>query len=263
MILRTALRLFERSSFVRAAARVALLVMAPVLTGVAQDGANDAGITRKQADDILNELRQIRQLLEGQNKSAGLSPAAAPVPFTGRVRLDQGFSLGSIDAPLAMVEFTDYECPFCRQFQSTTFAGIRKQYIDTGKVRFVVRDFPLVNHPYAFPAAEAAHCAGDQGKFWPMHDALFSDPGQLVQKRLMEHAEGLKLDVDVFRSCLQTGQHKLEIQDQMQVATALQVQGTPSFLIGKITGGEVAGKIVLGALTLSGFEAMFKEAEVP
>ncbi len=259
MILRTALRPTERSRFVRAAARVTLLVLFPVFTGVAQDGASDPGITRKQADDILNELRQIRQLLEGQNRSAGQAPAAAPL--TGRVRLDQGYSLGSSEAPLAMVEFTDYECPFCRQFQSSTFAEIRKQYIDTGKVRFVVRDFPLVNHPYAFPAAEAAHCAADQGKFWPMHDALFSDPGQLVQKRLLEHAEALKLEMDDFQSCLQTGRHKLEIQDQVQVATALQVHGTPSFLIGKIAGGEVAGKIVMGALTFGAYEALLKEAE--
>jgi len=241
--------------------KILLLVLFPVFACLAQEGTAEPAITRKQADDILNELRQIRQLLEGQNKSAALSPAEAPAPLTGRVRLDQGFSLGSSGAPLAIVEFTDYECPFCRQFQSTTFAEIRKQFVDTGKVRFVVRDFPLINHPFAFPAAEAAHCAGDQGKFWPMHDALFSDPGQLVQKRLIEHAQALSLDVDSFRSCLQTGQHKLEIQDQIQVAASLQVQGTPSFLIGKITGGEVAGKIVLGALTFSTFEAMLKEAE--
>jgi protein-disulfide isomerase len=258
MTQRTAPPLPERSSLVRAAARVALLLLCPILTGVAQDSANDAGITRKQADDILNELRQIRQLLEGQNKSA--APARA-VTLTGRVRLDQGFSLGSSEAPLAMVEFTDYECPFCRQFQSTTFAEIRKQYIDTGKVRFVVRDFPLVNHPHAFPAAEAARCAADQGQFWQMHDALFSDPSQLVQKRLIQHAEALKMDVEVFRSCLQNGQHKLEIQNEMQIATSLQVQGTPSFLIGKVAGGEVAGTIVIGALPFSTFETMFKEAE--
>jgi protein-disulfide isomerase len=256
MTFRNALRLPERASFLRAAARVALLVLFPVLAGVAQDGTQDAGITRKQADDILNELRQIRQLLEAQAKSA---PPAAPL--TGRMRLDGGFSLGSNDAPLAMVEFTDYECPFCRQFQSTTFAEIRKQYIDTGKVRFVVRDFPLVNHPHAFPAAEAAHCAGDQGQFWPMHDALFSDPGQLVQKRLIQHAEALKLDAEVFRSCLQGGQHKLEIQDEMQIASSLQVQGTPSFLIGKITANEVAGTIVMGALPFSTFEEALKEVE--
>jgi protein-disulfide isomerase len=238
--------------------KILLLLLIPVLACVAQDSSTEPGITRKQADDILNELRQIRQLLEGQNKSAAPAPAAA---LTGRVRLDQGFSLGSNDAPLAMVEFTDYECPFCRQFQSTTFAEIRKQYIDTGKVRFVVRDFPLVNHPHAFPAAEAAHCAADQGQFWQLHDALFADPSQLVQKRLIQHAEALKLDVAVFQSCLQTGKHKLEIQNEMKIATSLQVQGTPSFLIGKITGGEVAGTIVIGALPFSTFETMFKEAE--
>ncbi len=241
---------------IRSAPRLLMLVLLPVFAGLAQDNTNDAGITRKQADDILNELRQIRRLLETQSK-----PAHPVAPLTGRLRLDGGFSLGSKDAPLAIVEFTDYECPFCRQFQSTTFAEIRKEYVDTGKVRFVVRDFPLSNHPHAFPAAEAAHCADDQGMFWPMHDALFSDPGQLVQKRLIDHAEALKLDVEVFRSCLQTGKHKLDIQNEMQIGSSLQIQGTPSFLIGKIAGEEVAGTIIMGALPFSTFEAKLKEAE--
>src|ERR1022692_860265 len=117
----------------RNAPRLLLLVLFPVFACLAQDSTAEPGITRKQADDILNELRQIRQLLEAQK------PAAA-APLTVRLKLDGGFSLGSMDAPVAMVEFTDYECPFCRQFQSTTFAEIRKQFIDTGKVRFVVRD---------------------------------------------------------------------------------------------------------------------------
>jgi protein-disulfide isomerase len=232
--------------------RILLLALFPLVAGLAQDASPEPGITRKQADDILNELRQIRLLLEAQNKTA---------PVTGRVRFDTGFSMGSADAPLAIVEFTDYECPFCRQFESTTFNEIRKQYIDTGKVRFVVRDFPLSNHPHAFPAAEAAHCAADQGKFWPMHDALFNDSAQLVQKRLIDHAEALKLEMDVFRSCLQTGKHKVEIESAIQIGTALQVQGTPSFLIGKIVGEEVVGTLTMGALPFSAFEAKLKEAE--
>jgi protein-disulfide isomerase len=237
---------------IEAIMKILLLLLLSVSMGLAQESSTEPGITRKQADDILNELRQIRQLLEAQNKTA---------PVTVRLKLDRGFSLGSSGAPLAIVEFTDYECPFCRQFQSTTFAEIRKQYIDTGKVRFVVRDFPLSNHPHAFPAAEAAHCAADQGEFWPMHDALFSDPAQLVQKRLVEHAGSLKLDVEVFRSCLQSGKHKPEIQTDMQIGAALQVQGTPSFLIGKIVSEEVAGTIMMGALPFSAFEVKLKEAE--
>jgi protein-disulfide isomerase len=226
--------------------------------------AKDSGITRQQADEILNELKAIRQLLENQNRPAGrgqLSPMPQ-VPQTGKLRLEGGYSLGSSDAPVTIVEFTDYQCPYCRAFESTTFAEIRKKYIDTGKVRFVIRDFPLVAmHPYALQAAEAAHCAGDQGQFMPMHDILFGDPGKLGQGGLIEYAESLKLDMTAFRSCLESGKHKSEIQNDMQVAASLQINGTPAFLIGKVTGDEVSGAIVVGAQPFSVFEAKLKEAE--
>lgn len=122
------------------------------------------------------------------------------------MRLEGAYSLGSSEAPVTIVEFTDYQCPFCRRFESTTFAEIRKKYIDTGKVRFIVRDFPLVDmHPDAMLAAEAAHCAGDQGKFWPMHDALFSDASKLGKSGLIDAGESVKLDMEAFTSCLESG----------------------------------------------------------
>jgi protein-disulfide isomerase len=170
---------------------------------VPSDDAKDSGITRQQADEILSELKAIRQLLEKQNRPAGPGqlPPMPQVPQTGKLRLEGGYSLGSSDAPVTIVEFTDYQCPFCRRFESTTFSEIRKKYIDTGKVRFVVRDFPLAEmHPDAMQAAEAAHCAGDQGQFWPMHDALFSDSNKLGKSGLIDSAENLKLDMEVFRS---------------------------------------------------------------
>jgi protein-disulfide isomerase len=225
------------------------------------DDAKDPGITRQQADEILNELKAIRHLLEQQSRP--LMPSQMPVvPQTGKLRLEGGYSLGSSDASVTIVEFTDYQCPYCRKFESTTFAGIRKKYVDTGKIRFVVRDFPLVdNHPDAMKAAEAAHCAGDQGKFWPMRDALFGDPGKLGQSGLVDDAEALKLDMAAFRSCLESGKHKLEIQNDMQAASSLQINGTPSFLIGKTKGEEVSGAITVGMVPLSVFEAKLKEAE--
>ena len=221
-----------------------------------QDTAKDAPITRQQADDILAELKQIRQLLEGVIK-----PQAPPVPQTGKLNIEGSYTLGSADAPVTMVGFTDYQCPFCRQFENTTFAQIRKQYIDTGKVRFVIHDFPLSNHPDAMPAAEAARCAGDQHKFWEMHDALFSEPAKLGKQALIDSAGTLKLDVEAFRSCLDSGKHKQEIQNDLQVATSLQIQATPSFLIGKTKGDEVSGAIVVGAQPFSAFEQKIKEAE--
>jgi protein-disulfide isomerase len=225
--------------------------------GTVKEGNKELGITRDQASEILDELRQIRQLLEGQAKQAVPSPRA--VPLTGKLTIQDGISLGSRDAPITIVEFTDYECPYCRQFEATTFAEIRKKYIDTGKVRFVSRDFPLDNHINAMPSAVAAHCAGDQDNFWPMHDALFGGNGKLTRNEFIEDAETLKLNVSLFKSCLDSGKHVQEIRNERQVAASLQIQGTPSFLIGKTNGDEVSGSIIQGALPLSAFEEKIRQ----
>jgi protein-disulfide isomerase len=253
----------------RCAALILTLALFGFSTASAQQGpppsddVKDSGITRQQADEILNELRAIRQLLEKQNRPGPSQlPRMPEVPQTGKLRLEGGYSLGSNDAPVTIVEFTDYQCPYCRQFESTTFTELRKKYIDTGKVRFVVRDFPLVEaHPNAMRAAEAAHCAGDQGQFWPMHDALFSDASKLEKNGLIDSAESLELDMGAFRSCLESGKHKLEIQNDQQVAASLQINGTPSFLVGKAVGEEVSGAIIVGAQPFSVFEAKLKEVE--
>jgi len=226
-------------------------------TATAQEVDREIGITRNQADDILKELKQIRQLLESQARPSG--PAPRLVPQTGKLRLSGGFPLGSNDAPVTIVEFTDYQCPFCRQFQTTTFAELRKKYIDSGKVRFIIHDFPLDGHPNAMPAAEAARCAGDQGKFWPMHDALFGQP-DTSRKGSIENAEALKLDLDTFRSCLESSKHKTEIQSDMQTALSLQITATPSFLIGRTSGEDLDGSILIGAQPLSAFEAKINAA---
>jgi protein-disulfide isomerase len=94
-------------------------------------------------------------------------------PQFAHLRLDaREYSLGRSDAPLTLLEFTDYQCPYCRKFQAETWPLLKKNYIDTGKLRFIVRDLPLSFHSSARPAAEAAHCAAEQGKFWEMHHAM-------------------------------------------------------------------------------------------
>jgi len=221
---------------------------------------DEPGITREQANQILEELKEIRHLLEKQSRPMAPAPMKT-VPHTGKMRVEGGFSLGSADAPLTIVEFTDYECQFCRQFESTTFAELRKKYVDTGKVRFVIRDFPLSIHPSAMRAAEATRCAGDQGKFWPMHDALFSGPPALEPKQLTQHAQDLKLDAERFRACLQSGKHKSDVQNDMEAASSLQIMGTPSFLVGKTKGDELDGDILVGAQPLGVFETRLRETE--
>jgi protein-disulfide isomerase len=252
------------------AARILTLALLASSTLLAQrsqtqpDYPQNSAINRQQADEILNELRAIRQLLEKQNRPAGSDqvPPTLGSPRTGRLRLEGGYSLGSKDAPITIVEFTDYQCSYCRAFESATFSEIRKKYIDTGKVRLVIRDFPLVDiHADAMGAAEAAHCAGDQGKFWPMHEALFSDQSKLGKNGLIDSAEKLGLDMGIFRTCLESGNHKLEIQNDQEQASSLQIRATPSFLIGKTSGKELSGTIIVGAAPLSAFETKFREAE--
>src|SRR5690348_16641353 len=127
-------------------------------------GAAEKGITKQQADEILDELRQIRQLLEKQ-QNANAQPEQ---PTRAKVATAGAFAIGSQNEPVTMVEFTDFQCPFCYRFHVNTFNELKKNFIDTGKVRFVSRDLPLDFHPNAMQAAQAGRCAGEQGQFWPM-----------------------------------------------------------------------------------------------
>lgn len=247
---------------------LALSASSVLLAQQSPDSIKDSVINRQEGDEvlreILNEIRAVRQLLERESRPAGRGqPLPMPeIPQTGKLRVEGGYFLGSNNAPLTVVEFTDYQCSYCRVFESTTFAEIRKKYVDTGKVRFVIRDFPLVNiHPESMRAAEAAHCAGDQGKFWPMHDAIFNDQSNLGWSGLIKLAERLKLHMGAFRACLASEKYKLDIQRDQEAASTLQINATPSFPIGKMLGQELSGAILVGAPPVSVFETKLREAE--
>jgi protein-disulfide isomerase len=220
-------------------------------------GAAEPGITRQQADQILNELRQIRQLLEKQ--------AAAPQPPGGeqitkaRVSTEGAYAIGSKDAPLTMVEFTDFQCPFCQRFHVSTFADLKKNYIDTGKLRFVSRDMPLDFHPNAMQAAHAGRCAGEQGQFWAMRDRMNSNPEKLDMNSLVSWAQELKLNVSAFRGCVESQKYKNAIQNDIQTAQQIGANGTPSFVIGKTTADGVDGELVVGALPYQVFDQKLQQ----
>ena len=218
--------------------------------------AQEPGITREQAEAILNELRQIRMLLE----RAVRPPEAAEQPRKAVMRIPEDRWLGNKDAPLTLVEFTDYECTFCRRFQVVTFPELRKKYIETGKLRFTSRDLPLDFHSRAFRAAEAARCAGDQGRFWEMRELLVST-GKLDEEDITAHARQLKLDLKAFGACLAEGKHRTAIQQDILEAAQLGVNGTPGFVIGRSTPEGVEGEILMGAHPLPVFEAKLKEYE--
>jgi protein-disulfide isomerase len=222
---------------------------------------SDPGITRKQADEILNELRQIRQLLERQ--SAQAKPAQPQEPPARRATLNLGGvpMLGAKDAPLTIVEFTDYQCPFCRQFHITTFVELKKNYIDTGKVRFFSRDMPLDFHSNALRAAQAARCANDQGKFWPMRDLMGSHPDKLELESLLGYAGEVKLDVAALKTCVESEKYKNAVQTDVLEAMKIGAEGTPAFVIGKSTPEGVDGTVMIGALPYPMFEQKLRDAK--
>jgi protein-disulfide isomerase len=238
-------------------AKLAALPLALLLPLGAQDAAKDAGITRQQADQILNELRQIRQLLERQQ-------AQAPRPQeeqATRAKLNlAGFAmLGSKEAPLTIVEFTDYQCPFCQRFHTTAFPDLKKNYIDTGKVRFYSRDLPLDFHSNAMRAAEAARCASDQGQFWQLRDVMGANPNKLDMDSLVADAADLKMDVPAFRACVESEKYKNAVQTDVLEAMKIGASGTPTFVVGKSTPDGVDGDLVVGAQPYAMFELKLKD----
>jgi protein-disulfide isomerase len=244
-------------NFFRYTKWAALPVAALLLVGAPVDAKDkEEGITKQQADEILNELRQIRQLLEKQSAAA---PAAGEQVTKAKVSIEGAYALGSKDAPLTMVEFTDFQCPYCERFHTSTFADLKRDYIDTGKLRFVSRDLPLDFHPNAMQAAEAARCAGEQGQFWTMRDRMNSNPDKLDINNLVSWAQDLKLNVAGFRSCVESQKYKNAIQTDILTAQRIGANGTPSFVLGKSTTDGVDGELIVGAMPYQIFDQKLKE----
>ena len=149
-------------------------------------------------------------------------------PPSAEVSLDGAMMRGSRGAPITLIEFADYECPYCQQIH----ADLKKllQQFD-GKMAFAFKDCPLPMHRLAAKAAEAARCSGDQGAFWEYHDLLFENGGKLEVSQLKEYARTLKLDAGRFDKCLDTGEKTAAVQKGLQEAKELGVTGTPSFFI--------------------------------
>ncbi len=224
----------------------------------AKDKKKDAGetITHEQADEILSELRQIRQLLE---KQAAGDAKAAPGPAHARLHMEGAQMLGSKDAPVTMVEFSDYQCPFCQRFHMQVYNEIKKDFIDTGKVRFYSRDLPLDQiHPNAMRAAQAARCAGDQGQFWALRDIMSSHPENLDLPSLVADASQVKINPETFRKCVESGKYKEAVQGDLLEALKIGADGTPAFVVGKSTPDGVDGELVVGAQPYSLFAEKFK-----
>ena len=191
----------------------------------------------------VNEQRQsYLQGLRGRSQVTVLlqEPTSARYEVSG----ERGFARGPKDAPVTIVEFSDFQCPFCKTATATI-----KQVLDKypGKVRLVFRDYPLASlHPQAPKAHEAARCAGDQAKFWEYHDVLFERSPKIAPQDLKQYAQELKLNATAFDQCLDSGKYTAEVDKDFQEGVGLGLTGTPSFFIN--------GKQIVGAQPLAAFQ---------
>jgi predicted DsbA family dithiol-disulfide isomerase len=212
-----------------------------------------------QKDRLNRPLNEIRQQLRENLKQTKLQQTRSDFiqrlwsdsqvgillsPPRTEVAYDLGRVRGDAAAPITIVEFSDFQCPFCR----TSFP-IVKQLLEkyAGKIKIAYRDYPLHQiHPQAHIAAEGARCAGEQGKFWEYHDLLFTNQDKLDQTGLIQHAKTLKLNQRQFETCLGSGKYKPAIEADVQAAAKARVSGTPAFFINGIA--------VTGAQPASAFE---------
>jgi protein-disulfide isomerase len=219
----------------------------------------------QKLEAILDELHQIRQLLAEQNKymtqrAATQTPPSPPVMEKVSLALGSGlYSMGSDTAPVTMMEFADFQCPYCRRFHTDSFVELKKNYIDTGKVRFISRDLPLEFHSNAMSAALAVRCAGEQNKYWELRDSLIANSKDLGKESIAKYAQHAGLDMPGFTACVDTQKYKTQIEQDRKEANMLGFSGTPSFVIGKMRGDKLDGVKIVGALPYATFDSKINE----
>ena len=164
-------------------------------------------------------------------------------------------SIGAPSADVAIVEFADYECPFCARHATTVFPQIREKYVVTGHLRYAYANNPLLIHPSARFLASAAICAGEQGLYWEMHDLHFDLLPSTLQE-LVPLLEDWSIDSAQLEACIESGSADAAIDRDIQIAQALQVQGTPGFALGRVNdeGHLEVERIITGAQPFATFE---------
>ncbi len=182
-------------------------------------------------------------------------------PYTGDPATNIRYSLGKPDAKVTVVLFSDYQCPYCRVFAEETEGQFISEFVDSGKVRFVFRDMPLQQHPNAFRAALATACANEQDRFWQLQKVIFRAQAEwsslsveAADNRFAEYAAQVGVDANQLKTCVASGKHDAAIRKDAQEATALGLDGTPTFYINGYRYG--------AALPLEALRAILKDAGV-
>ena len=236
-----------------------LLVLASVPVAAQEDDLRvEVQKLRQGQDELRREIAEIRRLLQQRP-----TPNSGGVNVAGKV-FDVGPNpaKGEASADLTLIEFTDYQCGYCARHLRETFPRISEEFVATDKLRYVVVDMPLQRHTQAFQAAEVARCAGDQGKYWEMHDRLFAF--QRALEPWTGHADALGLDRPAFDACLAERKYAEAVRRDMNEARRAGATGTPSFVLAR-TNPESPDQVtalsfIRGARPFEDFQAQINEA---
>jgi protein-disulfide isomerase len=183
-----------------------------------------AGRQQQLLDNDSEILRQLEEL----RTSLQIKPAAEDI----NMKISGAPTKGDARAKVALIEFSDFECPFCGRYVHESYPQIDRDYVSTGKIRYVFRHYPLTSiHPRAMKASEAGECAERQGKFWPYHDQLFANQKLLEPASLMDHARAAGLEMKAFETCL-GGEAASTVMADLDAGTRAGVEATPTFLFG-------------------------------
>lgn len=179
---------------------------------------------------IQKELQEIKRLLMAREAGrAGAPPRPENISISGRP------FRGSQNARVVLIEFSDYQCPFCGRFYRDTLPQLDKAYVEAGKIKYVFNNLPLEElHSSAFRAAQAVECAFDQGKFWELHNRLFANPNALAPSDLAIQAKASGLDVTQFNQCLESGKTSAVVRAGIEMAESIGIQATPTFVVGLV-----------------------------
>ena len=218
---------------------IGMIVALVVAVGVAAFFAGSY-FSNSDSDTVTkSEFNNAISRLEAKLDSAQIQPTTPPTQPV-RISMDNDPIRGDPNAPITIIEFSDFQCPFCARFHVQTLPSLLEEYIETGKVNFVYRDFPIQSiHPNALPAAVAAECANEQGKYWEYHDTLFERQNSWARldsntaiETFSQYAQGIELEMEQFNSCLASGKYLEEVQNDLRDGRDYDVTGTPGFFIG-------------------------------
>ena len=210
---------------------IVVVGIAAFFAGTYTSNFNSDEISQADLDEAVAKLEL--KILQNQ------LPTEQPKPPV-KISADNDPIIGDPNAPITIIEFSDFQCPFCARFHVQTLPSIYEEYIDQGKVKLVFRDFPIQSiHPNALPASIAAECANDQGKFKEMHDKLFENQNDwnkqettVALSMFIQYADAIEIEKNEFESCLTSGKHINDIRKDLDDGREYGVTGTPGFFVG-------------------------------